>query len=113
MYFESNCAIVKKLTSAAKTLKDTNVKTGTTATGDIFVNNAEIRKKIVDNFNAIANDMEGASIAHVCCANHTDFGIIRVMSDNADNSSHMDYDKFKLIACDKSVELIKKFIEMF
>ncbi len=113
VYLESNCKIVEKLTNAAKTLKDTKLKTGTTATGDIFVYSAELRKKITDNFNAIANDMEGASIAHVCRANRTDFGIIRVMSDNADNSLHMDYDKFKLIACDKSVELIKKFIEMF
>ncbi len=113
VYMECDKKVVDKLTEAVIKNNDTNYKTGTIASGDKFVNDNETRGFITDNFNAIANEMEGASIGHVCTLNGVPFGVIRVMSDNADSTSHMDYNTFKYIAADKSVNIIKSFVEIY
>ena len=51
-------------------------------------------KWLEEEFDAIACEMEGASIAHVCYLNNIPFVVIRSISDNANNGAHMDYEKF-------------------
>ena len=56
--------------------------------------------------------MESASIAHVCFMNSVEFLSIRVISDNVNNKdSHLDYEKFKVLAADKGFELIQTLIK--
>ncbi len=38
--------------------------------------------------------MEGASIGHVCYMNGVPFGVLRAISDGANDDSHMDYPEF-------------------
>ena len=90
-----------------------NCKTGVIASGDQFVCTTERKKFIRDTFNAIACEMEGASIGHVCYINGTKFGVLRAISDGADEKSHMDYDKFVPLAAKNSFEVIKRFIEEY
>lgn len=90
-----------------------NCKTGVIASGDQFVCTTERKNFIRGTFNAIACEMEGASIGHVCFINGTKFGVLRAISDVADEKSHMDYDKFVPLAAKNSFEVIKRFIEEY
>ena len=68
-----------------------NYKKGVVATGDRFVNDSALVKKLRDDFDAVGADMESASIGHVCYINGTPFAILRSMSDSADENSDDDY----------------------
>mgnify|MGYP001154612114 FL=1 len=102
--------LVEKIEYSAKILEDTNVLVGTIASGDQFIASKEKKDYIVDNFNALCTEMEGAAIGHVCYINDVDFCIIRAMSDKADGSAHMDFPSFVEIAVDKSIKLINNFL---
>lgn len=104
---EKVCSLLEK---SAKTLENTVVKVGTIASGDIFLNDNNIKNKIVENFSAICGEMEGGSIGHVAYANGIPFGVIRVISDNADSESNMDFPEFCAMAAKKSIEICEKFI---
>lgn len=60
---------------------------GRIATGDIFVNSADVKKKIVDRFEAACCEMEGAAVAQVCYLNKVPYVIIRCISDMAENTN--------------------------
>jgi len=85
---------------------------GTIASSDKFIIDEKELKQIRIDFNAIACDMESASIAHVCFMSSVEFLSIRVISDNVNNKdSHLDYEKFKVLAADKGFELIQTLIK--
>ena len=86
-----------------------NSKLGTIASGDQFLNSDDVKKRIVDNFGAIAGEMEGASIGHVAYANGTPFAVLRVISDNASGDSNMDFPQFCQIAAEKSINICMEF----
>jgi len=68
-----------------------NFKSGVIASGDCFVSGKDKKKTIVDNFGAIACEMEGASIGHVCYINNMPCCVLRAISDNGDENSGNDY----------------------
>ena len=51
-------------------------------------------QKIHTKFNAIAVEMEGASIAQVCYLNHIPFLILRSISDVPNNNNVVTYEEF-------------------
>ena len=105
--------IYSKLKEISGSLDDTYVECGTIATGDQFISTPYQKNKIKDTFDAIATEMEGGSVGHVCYSNNVDFGIIRAISDNASGDALMDYESFKVIAANKSIEIICRFIDEF
>lgn len=106
-----NDELVSRLVKAAKILDDTNVVVGTVASGDQFIESKEKKDCIVNNFNALCTEMEGASIGHVCYINDVDFCIVRAMSDRADGTANMDFDSFVGLAVAKSIKLINNFLK--
>lgn len=84
---------------------------GTIASGDQFISTDAERRKITDNFGAIAAEMEGASIGHVCYMNKVPFGVLRAISDGANSDSSMDYPTFAKIAAAHSIEIICELLE--
>jgi len=100
-----------KLTDCAK---DMGIRTaaGVIASGDQFVASAERKAFIVENFHAIACEMEGAAIGQVCYVNEVPFCILRAISDSADGSSHMDYPTFVKMAAEQSVNLLRRFLNI-
>ena len=84
-------------------------ETGVIASGDLFVDTDKQRNKIHMNFNAMAADMEGGSIAHVCYINNVPFTLIRSISD-ADGSA-MDYNTFAGKAAQQSIAIVLEVIE--
>lgn len=85
---------------------------GTIASGDQFMSDKDKKKKIIDNFGAIACEMEGASIGHVCYINDVRFAVIRSISDSADDSAFMDYPEFVKKAAENSSAVIAGYFKL-
>lgn len=99
------------LLKAAKEIEGIKVKTGVIASGDQFIASQEQRTKIINNFDAIAAEMEGASIGHVCTMSGVPFGVLRAISDGADGDSSMDFPTFVNMAAKNSINIILKLTE--
>lgn len=107
--------------SAAKALSDSAVASakalgykaecGVIASGDQFINNADRKAFIRDTFGAIACEMEGASIGHVCYLSDVDFVIIRCISDNASGEAEMEYPEMVSKAAVRSQALVEAILE--
>lgn len=95
------------LNLATKSNQDNTIKIGTIASGDIFCTDINMSTKINKKFNALAVEMEGASIAQVCYLNHIPFLVIRSISDIPGKNNTSSYEKF-LIESSKKVALIMK-----
>ena len=86
--------------------------TGRVASGDQFISSGEVKARIVENFQALCTEMEGAGIAHAAYLNKVSYVIIRAISDKADNSATMDYPTFEKKAIAHSVRLMKELLPM-
>jgi adenosylhomocysteine nucleosidase len=109
--FKCDTQLVAKAKDACKYLKNSSSYIGRIVTGDQFIANVEKIRWMHSEFNALACEMEGGSIAQVCYLNNIPFIVIRSISDNANNGAHMDYEKFKHIAVENSVTILKHMIE--
>ena len=110
IHFPADKNAVELISKAADSLGINNVK-GTIASGDQFIASKEKKAYITENFGAIACEMEGAAIGHVCYVNDTPFAVIRAISDSADDSSHMDYGEFLKIAAERSFNVVTSFVK--
>jgi len=92
-----------------------NIKTpyirGIIASGDCFVADIEKKETIRDTFNAVSCEMEGAAVAHVCYMSKVPFGVVRTISDGANEGSTPTYEEFRVKAADLSSEIMIKTIE--
>lgn len=95
-------------------LKNDSYKTykGIIVTGDQFINDKEKVASLYKNFNALACEMEGASIAQTAFLNNIPFLVIRAISDNANSGASMDFDKFKNKAAINSLKIIEEIIKV-
>ena len=89
---------------------DIKTFTGRIVSGDQFVSSAEVKEKLVNNFQAKCTEMEGAAIAHAAYLNKVSCVIIRAISDKADNSATMDYPTFEKKAIEHSVRLVRNLL---
>lgn len=99
--------LAEKISSAARSM-GINHRIGTIASGDQFINNREKKDFIKNTFSAIACEMEGAAIGHVCYVNGVDFAVIRSISDNASGEADMEYPEMVAKAAAQSEALIEK-----
>ena len=97
--------------ASAKKACDNNIFKGTIASGDQFIASEAQRNRIKNIFGAIAAEMEGASIGHVCKLNNIPFTVLRVISDNADGSADMSFEEFAKKASDISINIMLEFIK--
>jgi len=68
---------------------------GLVVSGDQFLSSSEGRSRVLESLpRACAVDMESAAIAQVCRAADIPLGAMRVISDSADGSAHIDFAKF-------------------
>ena len=107
IYFECDKRAIKILEGICN---GKNVKTGVIATGDVFVCKEEMKENLRKTFGAIACEMEGGAIAHVCMVNNIKFAALRTISDGA---NEMDFETFKYKASDLSVDIINKFVKLY
>lgn len=101
----------EKLIQAVSRHIDGHYITGIIASGDAFIADEEKKKDIADTFSALACEMEGAAIAHVCYVNKTPVCVVRTISDGADGDKVMSYEAFREEAAKKSANIIINIIK--
>lgn len=108
IFLPSNKAMCQLL---AECLKEEGIHylTGTIATGDQFIATEEKKAWIREHFEAVAAEMEGGSIGHVCYVNQVPFVILRSISDS--DGGAMDYQTFAEKAAVQSIDVVVRFIE--
>lgn len=97
--------------AAVEVVGKEHVFQGVIATGDQFVASEEYVKKLQTDFNALACEMEGASIALVCHRYDVPFVVIRTMSDKADGQAHETFENMADIAADNSCRIVLEMVE--
>ena len=97
--------------SAVKVLGEEHVFKGTIATGDQFVASEEYVKTLQEQFDAIACEMEGASVAAVCTEYGVPFVVIRAMSDKADGAAHEGVENMGDLAADNSNRIVIEMLD--
>ena len=83
---------------------------GVIASGDQFVADRARKDWIRTQFGAIACEMEGAAVGHVCFVNQVPFVIIRAISDTATGGGVDDYFTFKQQAAELSLKLTRAMV---
>ena len=82
-------------TSQPPGLEQAEVFEGLVVSGDQFLSSTEARNRVLESLpKACAVDMESAAIAQVCRAADLPLGVMRVISDSADGSAHIDFAEF-------------------
>lgn len=109
--FPANQELVEKAKAANEEANpDIQTFIGRIVSGDQFVSSAEVKERLVANFQAKCTEMEGAAIAHAAYLNKVSCVIIRAISDKADNSATMDYPTFEKQAIKHSVRLVRNLL---
>ena len=109
--FPCDAALRERLVRAAEQIPGIHVHCGVIATGDQFIDREADRERIHRLFGAKAVEMEGAAIAHACYTYGVPCGILRSISDGANEQSPMDFGTFAALAADHTqrvVELVLK-----
>ena len=100
----------KMKTLLCECLQERGIKyrVGTIATGDLFLHKPTQKALLHERFGAIAGEMEGGSIGHVCYVNEVPFAILRSISDG--EGVAMDYETFAERAALQSIDVVLDFI---
>ena len=88
-----------------------NYRLGTIATGDQFLAAQERKDWIHQTFGAIAGEMEGGSIGHVCYVNHVPFVVIRTISDDADGNAPENFPLFAEATAKSAIRITAAVLE--
>jgi adenosylhomocysteine nucleosidase len=84
---------------------------GVIATGDVFVSSDVKASELYEEYEALATEMEGAAIAHICRTLGIPFVIIRSCSDNANNHARVNFNQFVGPASVNSARLVLGILE--
>lgn len=104
--------VTETLLQVARGIDSINAVCGTIVSGDQFISSKEKKTQLVETFNAVATEMEGASIGHVCYMNNVPFGVLRAISDSADDEADMSFTEFCEMAAKNSLKVILSFLEI-
>ena len=110
MYFECDRDASLLLEKICSGLEDTKTERGIIASGDIFISDRSQRFRLNERFGALACEMEGAAIGHVCFCCRTPFVILRAISDDLNENKGMDFVKFCDLAAKKTVAAVEEFV---
>jgi len=90
-----------------------SIHVGDIASGDQFISSEEHRDFIKKGLPTVdCVEMEGAAVAQVCYEYNIPFTIIRTISDNSNDNSHLDFPKFAAeIASEYALGILKNYLE--
>lgn len=110
-FFAGDEQLIKLAREAGEeALPDKAIHVNRIASGDKFVSSNEDKHRIWSDFKAFCVEMEGAAVAQTCFLNKIPFVVIRAISDKADDSAGVAFDKFVLEAAKTSSELVEKMV---
>ena len=111
-YYYCDKALVELAYKAAvETVGKEHVFKGTIATGDQFIASEEYVRRLKEEYNAYACEMEGASVGAICIKYGKPFVVIRALSDKADGKAHSSYKNFGDIAGANSSHIVLKMLD--
>jgi adenosylhomocysteine nucleosidase len=110
VHFPADEAVSARLATAARSV-NCRVKQGTIVSGDQFISDPAKKEQLHKGFDAVACEMEGAAIAHVCYVNKTPFAVLRAISDSASGDGAMEYTEFMKLAAECSTKTILAFCQ--
>ena len=110
IYFECDERAVRLINEIVADMDGVSGMIGTIASGDQFIASSARKDWITEHFNAISCEMEGGAIAQVCAVAGVKCAVIRAISDNADDESHMDYGQFVKMAAERSIEVLMRLL---
>jgi adenosylhomocysteine nucleosidase len=111
LYYEASTFLKSEMQKAAEATNQT-VKFGLIVTGDSFIDSESKIAKIKEYFpDALAVEMEGASIAQTAAQFNIPFLIVRAMSDTADHAATQSFDEFIIDAGKRSADMVINFIQ--
>lgn len=96
--------------SCEKVNPDIQVFAGRVVSGDQFISSKEVKEHLIQTFDGLCTEMEGAAIAHAAYLNEIPFVIIRAISDKADDSAQEDYPTFEKKAAEHCASLIMDMV---
>ena len=99
-----------RLKEAAGAIPDIRVLEGVIATGDQFVNQPARTAWIRETFHAAAVEMEGAAVAHACLLHGVPCGVLRSISDGANDDSGMDFAAFTHLAAEHAQTVVRHLL---
>lgn len=109
--FEADTKLAKLASQICKEVNpDIQVHHGRIVSGDQFIAGKEKKDWLVQSFQGICTEMEGAAIAQAAYLNQIPFLIVRAISDKADDSASMDYPSFEAKAIEHTVRLMTALI---
>ena len=110
-YFYSDKNLIEKTKQTIENMNE-NFKAfiGTIATGDIFVQDIQVKDRIKMEFDADCAEMEGAAIAQVCTLDNVPFIVIRSISDKPNGNNAIDFETYLELACERYAKFIDIFI---
>ena len=109
-YLKADDQLVKLAYDAAQNL-NFNISIGRIASGDQFISSPEEKERVWSVFKAKCCEMEGAAVAQTCFLNRIPFVVIRAISDNADEGTEINYERFMHESAIKAACMIKAMIE--
>lgn len=90
---------------------DVKVFEGRVVSGDQFISDRNTKDRLIENFDGLCTEMEGAAIGHAAYLNKIPYLVIRAISDKADDSASVDYPTFEAKAIEHSVKLMLRLCE--
>ncbi|MCE5234954.1 MAG: 5'-methylthioadenosine/adenosylhomocysteine nucleosidase [Clostridiaceae bacterium] len=106
--FKADAALASMLLDCA----GSGAKLGMILTGDSFISTAERKYELKAQYPlALCVEMEGCAVAHAAFVNGVPFGIIRCISDLANEDAACDYDDFEQRAAQRASGIVLKAIE--
>lgn len=104
--------VVGNTTASGFNIDNPSIYTGDIASGDQFISDSSIAQGIRTRLPTVACiEMEGAAVAQVCESFNIPFGLVRTISDSADEASEIDFPAFiAKIAQAYSLGIIKNYL---
>ena len=85
---------------------------GVVATGDRFMADQDWSRRLGEEYGARAIEMEGGSVAQVCCMNQIPCAVLRAISDNANGDATVDFPTFARSSSEKSAKLLEQALPL-
>jgi adenosylhomocysteine nucleosidase len=80
------------------------------ATADVFVSDQKAAEKLFSDYQALATEMEGAAVAHLCRELGIPFIVLRSCSDNANKSARVSFNQFVRPAAINSAGIVLQLL---
>lgn len=106
---EKTCAALSSIMEEQKIYH----QKGVIATGDSFLASNDVKRRITETFGAIAGEMEGGAVGHVCFVNRVPFCILRAISDCADGSGADNYMEFLETSAAVAVSVMDGYLKSY